>query len=164
MLENDKIAAYWDKGFLVLRTVLDEKEIRALRAECERLAVQTGRFDTFVEPRKNLDGTIVRERLEALSDYSPVFKKLARDKRLLSIIRQIFRAKAFLFKDKIHLRPPGTIGFRLHQDYTAYAFAGIPPSDLVTIMIAIDPVTKASGPLEVFPDYHHEVLPEPDND
>ena len=163
-LDNDQYAAYWEKGFLVMRGLLDERDIRSLRDECERLALLTDKFDALVEPRKKLDGSVVHERLEAVSDFSPVFRKLARDVRLLAPVRQLFQAGARLFKDKINFRPPGTTGFRLHQDHTAYAFMGIPPADIMTIMIAIDPVTKASGALEVFPGYHHELLPEPAND
>lgn len=163
-LNNDQYAAYWQKGFLAMRGVLDEQDIRALRDECERLALLTDRFDTLVEPRKSLDGSVVRERMEALSDHSPVFHELAHDERLLALVRQLFQAGACLFKDKINFRPPGTTGFRLHQDYTGFAFMGVPAADIVTIMIAIDPVTKASGALEVFPEYHHEILPQPAND
>jgi ectoine hydroxylase-related dioxygenase (phytanoyl-CoA dioxygenase family) len=164
VLNNDQYVTYWEKGFLVIRSVLDEQDIRALHDECERLALLTDEFDALVEPRKSLDGSMVRERMEALSDLSPVFHELACDERLLAPVRQLFQAGACLFKDKVHFRPPGTTGFRLHQDHTAYAFAGVPPADIITIMIAIDPVTKASGALEVFPGYHHELLPEPAND
>jgi ectoine hydroxylase-related dioxygenase (phytanoyl-CoA dioxygenase family) len=81
-----------------------------------------------------------------------------------TLVRRLFDADACLFKDKINFRPPGTTGFRLHQDYTAFDFVGVPAADIVTIMIAIDPVTRASGALEVFPGYHNAILPEPAND
>lgn len=164
MLNNDQYYTYWEKGYLALRGVLDDQDIRTLREECERLALLTDELDTFVEPRKSLDGSSVRERMEALSDLSSEFHKLARDERLLAVVRQLFRAGAYLLKDKINFRPPGTTGFRLHQDYTAFAFVGVPAADIVSIMIAIDPVTEASGALEVFPGYHHTILPEPAND
>lgn len=164
MLSQDQYAAYWQKGFLVKRDVLDERDMRALRDECERLALLTDKFDTLVEPRKSLDGSEVRERLEAVSDLSPAFREFARDERLLRPVRQLFQADARLFKDKINFRPPGTTGFRLHQDYTGFAFMGVPAADLVTVMIAIDPVTAVSGALEVFPGYLDGVLPEPPGD
>lgn len=163
-LNHDQFALYWRKGFLAMPGVLDERDMGALRDECERLALRTDKFDTLVEPRKSLDGSVVRERLEALSDLSPVFRDLARDERLLGPVRQLFQADARLFKDKINFRPPGTTGFRLHQDYTGFAFLGVPAADLVTIMIAIDPVTVASGALEVFPGHLDDLLPEPPGD
>jgi len=164
VLNTDQINAYREKGFLVMRSVLDEQDILALRDECERLALMTDKFDHLVEPRKSLDGDVVRERMEALSDLSTAFQDLAHDERLLAPVRQLLQSDICLFKDKINFRPPGTTGFRLHQDYTAFAFVGVDAADLITLMIAIDPVTVASGALEVFPGYQHELLPEPAND
>ena len=161
VLSPDQRDTYWRKGFIALRRVLNEQDIDILRKECERLSLLTVNFDQLVEPRESLDGRQVRERLERLSDYSSVFRELACDERLLAPVRELFGADALLFKDKLILRPPGTTGYLLHQDYRRYAFTGVPANDLLSVMLAVDPATRLSGALELFQGYHHMLLPEP---
>ena len=43
-----------------------------------------------------------------------------------------------LFKDKLILRPPGTEGYGLHQDYAYYGWTGVPADQILAVQIAID--------------------------
>jgi hypothetical protein len=61
------------------------------------------------------------------------------------------------FKDKINYKQPGGAGFLPHQDRTAYP--GAP--DLVSLLVAIDACTEASGSLWIVPEIDH-VLPTDD--
>lgn len=163
-LSPEQRETYWRKGYIAVRSVLGGQNIDHLRQECERLSSLPDSFDPFVPPRKTLDGREVRERLDAVTERSPAFRALAHDDRLVGLVRQLLGGDALLFKGSVNLRPPGTRGFLLHQDYATYGFTGVTADDLITAMVPLDPVTKASGPVECFSGYHHDLLPEAAND
>ena len=164
VLTDAMFEQYRNTGYVILRGVLDAEDIQRLRDECDLIESRGGCFDTLLKPRRNFDGAEIRERVEALADLSGVFRNLSRDERLRAPLRQLCGGEPALFKDKANFRPPGTSGFQLHQDYTGFAFTGVPATDMLTVMIAIDPVTTASGALEVFPGFQDQILPDMPDD
>jgi len=84
-------------------------------------------------------------------DLSPVCEQLSRDPRLLEVISQVYGEPAHLFKDKLIYKPPGALGYNLHQDFISWPDF---PTSFVTAIVAIDPADADSGATEVFPGYH----------
>ena len=53
-------------------------------------------------------------------DLSAVCERTARDPRLLDIVGTLYGEPACLFKDKLIFKAPGTLGYKLHQDYISW--------------------------------------------
>jgi 2-aminoethylphosphonate dioxygenase len=62
----------------------------------------------------------------------------------------LFREEAVLFKEKLNYKPAGGAGFLPHLDHPSLAFYA-PPSfnSFITVMVAIDDMTKENGCLRV---------------
>ncbi|OOZ16983.1 hypothetical protein BOW28_08290 [Solemya velum gill symbiont] len=156
--------SYLNDDYLVIRQALDQTCVDILAGECDRLSADEENFDQLIAARKNLDGRLVRDRLDPLSRISEVFKELSNNNAITSIVSNLFDGDCHLFKDKLIYKPPGTTGYLLHQDYTRYSFTGIPASDILSVMIPTDPATEQSGAITIFSGYTDKILPAPPGD
>ena len=90
MLDRDKIKADYKKnGFVAVNSQFSTSEIYAWRDEADRLwsLPEIKDPETFrVDWRMTVDGNRVPERLDPVTDISPLFAELAQDQRLLSIV------------------------------------------------------------------------------
>ena len=68
-------------------------------------------------------------------DLSEACERTARDPRLLEIVGALYGEPACLFKDKLIFKPPGTLGYKLHQDYISWKSF---PTTFLTVIVAID--------------------------
>jgi ectoine hydroxylase-related dioxygenase (phytanoyl-CoA dioxygenase family) len=96
------------------------------------------------------------EVFDPVNDISPVCTQITSDQRLLAMVESIMGEPSCLFKAKLIFKPPGALGYNLHQDVPRY-WAGFPRSFL-TVLIPIDRSTEENGCTEVFSGYHHEFL------
>jgi len=146
---------YHADGYLILRQVFSRAETDEMDAEATRVfqrqdlidqdnircrwqnCAKTGecRFDCF----------------DPIIDISPIFARVARDERILSMMASLYGEQAFLFKDKLIFKPPGATGYALHQDYISWKTF---PASFATVIVAIDPAGSRNGATEVFPGYH----------
>jgi 2-aminoethylphosphonate dioxygenase len=146
---------YVDEGFVVVSGLFSADEMAEAAAEAdglfERLDLidsnnlrcrwqnhyETGecRFDTF----------------DPVIDLSPLMHRIARDRRILDLVGDLYGEEACLFKDKLIFKPPGATGYGLHQDYIAWDSF---PKSFVTVLVPIDPADKDNGCTEVFPGRH----------
>jgi ectoine hydroxylase-related dioxygenase (phytanoyl-CoA dioxygenase family) len=148
-------AAYDRDGFAVLRGVFSPAEMAVAAMEAERLY---GRDD--LKHTNNIrcrwkdhagTGECLFECFDPVADISPICAQLARDPRLVGPLSDLYGEPARLFKDKLIFKPPGAIGYDLHQDYISWP--GFPRT-FVTAAVAVDPCGKDNGATEVFPGYH----------
>jgi hypothetical protein len=163
-LSEDQMRQWRVDGFLVLRNFFRPGEMQTLLAETERLLTERRdlidpcnlrcRFMAHVET-----GEKVFEVFDPVNDVSPVCEKFTSDARLLGIVESILGEPACLFKEKLILKPPGVLGYNLHQDIPRY-WEGFPRTFL-TVVIPIDPATAENGCTEVFSGYHHDFLSPP---
>jgi len=163
-LSRAQIDAYHTRGYLFLRGVFAAAEVFAWQAECDRLWAQSELLRARhpgAKLRRSVAGEVVLDRLDPVIDLSPVFRDLAGEERLLGPVRLLLQQDACLFKDKLITKPPGTEGYRMHQDYPYWEVAGVPPDDLLTVQIAIDGADRHNGAVEVFPGLHRGRLPAP---
>lgn len=158
---NDLAAEYWKNGFVILRKVFDPGEMQELLAETDRLL--TERTD-LISPNNlrcrymahHESGEQLFEVFDPVNDISPVCRKFCFDQRLLGALEQIYGEPACLFKEKLIFKPPGALGYQLHQDIPLY-WKGFPRTFL-TVLIPIDASSIENGCTEVFADYHHDFL------
>ena len=163
-LTTAEIDEYRQHGFVIRRGVFAAREMAELTAETNRLLTECRdlidpcnlrcRFMPHVET-----GETLFEVFDPVNDISPVCARFTRDQRLLGMVESIMEEPACLFKEKLIFKPPGAMGYNLHQDIPRY-WAGFPRTFL-TVLIPIDPAHEANGCTEVFSGYHHDFMSPP---
>ncbi|HEY2250819.1 MAG TPA: phytanoyl-CoA dioxygenase family protein [Planctomycetaceae bacterium] len=152
---------YRQAGFIIRRHAFSADEMAELADECDRLL--TERTD-LIDPlnlrcrfMKHVEtGEPVFEVFDPVNDISAVCEKFTTDARILALVDSICGEPASLFKEKLIFKPPGALGYNLHQDIPR-TWAGFPRTFL-TVLIAIDRATEENGCTEVFSGYHHQFL------
>jgi hypothetical protein len=155
MLDDEQLRRYAEDGYLILRQVFSPDEIAALEHEASALAWRTDLIDKDNIRCRWKDhvgtGECTFECFDPVIDLAPVSARLAYDERILGPLSSIYGSPARLFKDKLIFKPPGTLGYNLHQDFIAWANF---PETFITVLIAIDPASDDNGATEVFPGFH----------
>ncbi len=148
---------YQADGFLVLRGLLGESEIAELRAEAERLLQRTDLIDSDnIRCRWQNHAETGECRFDCFDpviDLSAVCESVARDPRILDAVSALYGEPACLFKDKLIFKPPGALGYGMHQDYISWDSF---PTSFVTVIVAIDAADADNGATEVFPGCHQQ--------
>ncbi|WP_179228614.1 phytanoyl-CoA dioxygenase family protein [Leptolyngbya ohadii] len=155
---------YWETGYLTLPNFFSQEEIDRLSAECDRLSTQESLFTQHIPEaatRTNLAGEIVRDRLDPVIHLSDRIRQMVYDTRLLQVLRDLFDDEPILFKDKLILKPPGTKGYDLHQDYAYWEQLGVPADALLSVQVAIDAADADNGAIVLYPGLHQHRLPAP---
>ncbi|MDB5392303.1 MAG: phytanoyl-CoA dioxygenase family protein [Planctomycetaceae bacterium] len=156
-----QLSDYETHGFLVLRKVFDAVEIRTLLSESDRLLTECS---DLISPN-NLrcrymnhyqTGEPLFEVFDPVNDISPVCQCFCWDPRIVSVVESLYGEPACLFKEKLIFKPPGALGYKLHQDIP-FAWNGFPRTFL-TVLIPIDPSSEENGCTEVFSGYHDDFL------
>ena len=152
---------YQKEGFLILRNVFDPDDMQSLQDETNRLLVECrdlispGNLRCRYMPHHET-GEPLFEVFDPVNDLSPVCERFCFDPRLLSIVESLYGETACLFKEKLIFKPPGALGYNLHQDIPL-SWKGFPRSFL-TVLIPIDPSCEENGCTEVFSGYHQDFL------
>lgn len=166
-LDDAELNRFHELGFIVRRQVFSPSEIAALADEasrlltdCEDLIDQKNlrcRFMAHVET-----GERIFEVFDPVNDISPLCARFTEDRRVRAMVESIYGGPACLFKEKLIFKPPGALGYQLHQDIPR-SWAGFPRSFL-TVYIPIDAPSEENGCTELFSGYHHEfIFPEKDD-
>jgi 2-aminoethylphosphonate dioxygenase len=160
-LTPEQLREYETRGFLILRGVFPADEMRQLLAESERLL--TERRD-LISPNNlrcrymahHQTGEPLFEVFDPVNDISPVCEQFTTDPRIVSAVESIYGELACLFKEKLIFKPPGALGYKLHQDIPL-SWKGF-PTTFLTVLIPIDPSSEVNGCTEVFSGYHADFL------
>ncbi len=146
---------YRDQGFVVVPGLFGADEVASWRAECDRLE-GSGVFHPDNLRTHVLNSERPPDRLDPVIDLSPVLADLAGG--LASLASELLGEEAALFKDKLIFKPAGSRGYLAHQDYAYWHWLPVPPSALVTVLVAIDEATVDNGAVELFGGLHHRLL------
>jgi ectoine hydroxylase-related dioxygenase (phytanoyl-CoA dioxygenase family) len=157
------IDAYRKDGYVVARGVLDPDDVRMAIEECDRLwkSVSVDRANRRVHWRGLVGGGEIADRIDPILDISPRLAGLSRDPRLAGPAGQLLDGTAVPFRSKVITKRPGTLGYKLHQDYPYWAHLGLPPECFVNALVALDRFDAASGSPEFFPGMHGGRVPAP---
>jgi len=154
MLSKAQIGQFSRDGYLVVRSLYDSGEMRAISAWAEELAAAPetpGAMMMYFEAGRE-PGSRLLSRVENFVPYHAGFAELITRRRMLQAVEDLFGEPCVLFKDKINFKLPGAAGFEAHQDvqagWNAYADSHI------TAMVAIDATNAANGSLEMIPGLH----------
>jgi hypothetical protein len=142
---------------LVLRGVFAKHEVAAVAVEACGLLERSDLIDPSnlrcrFKPHDG-GGPYLFETFDPVVDIAPRCAALAADARIGGVLHAIYGAPARLFKDKLIFKPPGAVGYGLHQDYIAWPH--FPPS-FISVLVPIDPTDRTNGCTEVFPGYHKQ--------
>ena len=153
---------YREHGFAHLPAVIDAEEVDELSRECTRLSELPGVLDPDnLRTRVTAAGTRTVERtvdrIDPVTDLSPVMARLAEDARITTPVAAAVGAPVVLFRDKLILKPPGADGYAMHQD-AAYWGERPPAPGSVAAMLAIDASGPENGALELVPGEHRRLL------
>jgi|HubBroStandDraft_6_1064221.scaffolds.fasta_scaffold64798_2 ectoine hydroxylase-related dioxygenase (phytanoyl-CoA dioxygenase family) len=157
VLSAEARRGYDEDGFIVVRGVFTAEETARLASEADRLLDRTDLID-----KENLrcrfqanctGGDCVFETFDPVIDLSAAIRDVALDSRILQLLAEIYTEEACLLKDKLIYKPPGAMGYALHQDYIAWpAF----PRSFLTVLVPIDATNAENGCTEVFAGRHRQ--------
>jgi 2-aminoethylphosphonate dioxygenase len=154
---SDPRPSYKESGFLIVRGVFRHDEMSRLSRHADRLLARKDLID-----KQNLrcrfqghcaGGDCVFETFDPVIDLDPAFREIALDSRILDLLAALYGEEACLFKDKLIFKPPGAMGYGLHQDYIAWPSF---PRSFLTVLVPIDGTNEANGCTEVFAARHRE--------
>jgi len=141
-------------GFLALDAVLGDAEIRALRAEAERLRetlAGSGAREVITEP----EGGAVRS-VFAVHRSSSVVARLASDGRLVGAATQVLGSPVYVHQSRINFKPAFRgREFYWHSDFeTWHVEDGMPRMRALSISLNLLENNTHNGPLMLVPDSH----------
>lgn len=164
MSRSDRTNQYAEEGFVVIPRVFSAAGVSELGAEASRLLQRSDLIDSNnirCRWQNHCDTDECRfDCFDPVIDLSPVCERAARNPRLLDLIGELYGERARLFKDKLIFKPPGALGYALHQDYIAWKSF---PRSFLTVIVAIDPCGAENGATEVFPGYHQNGCMSPED-
>jgi len=147
--------AFRELGYCVVRGLFSREEIAAVSAEANRVFGRKDLIDFNNLRCRWLNHYETQECrfdcFDPITDLSDAIDRMARDPRLLDLLSTLYGEEACLFKDKLIYKPPGAMGYGLHQDYISWESF---PKSFLTVLIPIDPATDENGATEVFPGTH----------
>ena len=138
------------QGFTALPRIFSRETIARALEDVERILASdiVGSWNARFHYWKGAER--IPERIEPIVDLSDSIAGMCRDRNLTAVLTEILGDPPILLKDRVILRPPGTDGYHVHQDYVFYPFCN--PNRMVSVAIALDPTTPENGALRFYPD------------
>ena len=153
---------FTENGFLVVEQVFTDEELADVRRRTDELiadptaatpGVSVGREGDTVSDKTTPNAQNKSVRGAAfLVRFDPVFQELARNQKLLKLVRGLIGPDIKVFRDQMLLKPPGGQAKPLHQDQSYFRI--LPESALVTAWIALDEATLENGCMRYIPGSH----------
>lgn len=154
-ITSERAATYHAEGYLHLPGLIPASEIAAIGRAVDELPARYAHLLDAKNCRFQFANGKVWK-FDPVVDLCPEIAALARDPRIMEVLREVYDGRdGVLFKDKLILKPAGTRGNGLHQDYTYWQ--GFPKS-LLTVTISIDAGTRENGCTEIYPGMHTKGL------
>ena len=157
-IAREFIEEYAENGYLILEGVFSDEEIGCFQREMQRLRTDAGtaqRPESITEP-----GSGAVRSLFGVHYLSPVFEKLARDRRLAALAQYILGDRVYIHQSRLNYKP----GFRgrefyWHSDFeTWHVEDGMPRMRALSISIPLTGNNPFNGPLMLIPGSHTEYV------
>ncbi|HEX7052753.1 MAG TPA: ectoine hydroxylase [Burkholderiales bacterium] len=153
-LSQHQLKRYEKDGFILLKGFFSEAEAALFLAEANRLCADPAiraRDEAVREP----DGDTVRSvfRVHRLSE---LYRRLAADRRLVDIARQILGSEVYIHQSRVNLKT-GFFGrdFYWHSDFeTWHVEDGMPRMRAVSCTLLLSENNEFNGPLMLMPGSH----------
>ena len=148
-LSSEQLKEYNDSGFVIVREMFSNEEIRLLSAR----ARSDPELKTHWE-RKDASGKSIRLKLW---NHPPeiIYGAFARCQRLVGSIEQILGGEVYHYHTKMIIKEPRISGaWEWHQDYGYWYNNAVLYPLLASCMIAVDEATQENGCLSVLKGSH----------
>ena len=149
-LSAAQIAGFDHSGWTLAEGLFSAEEVAAISGWTDELQARpevAGGHWVYRQPSLLDPSRKVIQRIENFVPFHAGYAELAKSSRLSAAMTQLLGEPAFLFKEKINFKEPGSEGFKLHQDQQA-GWGRYAPL-FVTAMVCIDPSTIENGCLEL---------------
>ncbi|MEV6791614.1 phytanoyl-CoA dioxygenase family protein [Streptomyces sp. NPDC051320] len=146
-LNQVQVDHYRSNGFLLLESLLDQREVAALRSAFERDSRVPGPQVVTEEGGKEVRAVYSSHQRQ------PEYAGLIRDPRVLHPVQQLLSDDVYIYQFKINAKPAfGGDKWAWHQDYLAWRLAdGLPAPRQVNVGVFLDDVTEFNGPVIFLP-------------
>ena len=137
----------------------DAAQICALSDAIDTMAARSpvvGREMPYFEDSRLEPGKRVLSRIEKFADHDEKLGALAREKKMIGRLRELFGDEPVLFKEKVNFKLPGGAGFEPHQDIQPGWDAYCP--FFISVLVTIDDSTVQNGCLELAAGHHKRGL------
>jgi len=157
-LTKEQVEFFEKNGYLIFENMFSSDEISTLFDELTSLS--------YDETKKEMPQFILEETkrdvrsIFEIHKISELYGGLCRDKRILKIIQQLLRGKAYIHQSRVNLKP-GFDGkeFYWHSDFeTWHSEDGMPKMRAVSCSISLTKNYEFNGPLMVIPGSHKEFV------
>lgn len=156
-LDAAELVSFTASGFVIKRDLFGAAEVAEIAAEADHLAkvAVRGRDDVICEP----DSDIVRSLFRVHRD-SQVMRRLATDRRMVGIARQILGDDVYIHQSRINFKPAFEgKSFPWHADFETWHIEdGMPRMRALSASLLLTPNTAHNGPLMVIPGSHHRYV------
>jgi ectoine hydroxylase len=153
--------AYAQDGYVIVRALFDAEEIGILRSAVE----QDPQIASSLYDRRDAEGRATRMATWNHPGDS-VYGLAARCERVVDTLQWMLGGEAYHYHSKLTAKEPLEGGaWEWHQDYGYWYHNGCLFPDMASVMVALDPATRANGCLQVIRASHlagrvdHGVLP-----
>ncbi|XP_060608678.1 L-proline trans-4-hydroxylase-like [Ruditapes philippinarum] len=136
--------AFLKQGYIIVRKLFRSEEIQQMIRNYEE-GKAYHQYEFFV---KDCDD---KSTIQTTWNYpgNDVFGMAAKTQKMVETCSQLLGGEVYHYHSKIVIKPPKTGGQRCwHQDYGSW-YNFVPFPELITAFIAIDPVNKENGCLQV---------------
>ncbi|MEZ4368006.1 MAG: ectoine hydroxylase [Kofleriaceae bacterium] len=156
-LDEDEVDRYERQGFLVQRSLLSPEEVGALLAEAHELAAAAdpGADDVITEP----GGDAIRS-LFRVHVISATMRRLAADRRLAGVARQLLGEDVYIHQSRINFKPAFEgKAFPWHSDFeTWHVEDGMPRMRALSASLLLSDNSEHNGPLMIVPGSHRRYV------
>lgn len=156
MITQNDIDFYKNQGYLVVKDVLSQTELAALRSELEQLVKDSAKVtenDNIydLEPSHTSQQPRVR-RIKEPQNVMPSVAALMRKPELVAILTQLIGPGIRFQTAKLNMKSAGFgAAVEWHQDWAFYPHTN---DDLLAVGVMLDDVEDINGPMQVIPGSH----------
>lgn len=150
------IKDYRRDGVITVKQLIPADRMEAVRENLQRYYSQIAPVVPAADVTFEADGKTVRN-LWRMDRHDPFFADLAADADLLALIGTLVNGKPVLMGVETFNKPAKIgSGVPAHQDNAYFCRT---PADVLTVWIAVDPVTEANGPVSYIRGSQNQMLP-----
>ncbi len=156
MISDEQTAFYRENGYLIVDDAIDPADLAEMqqvtRDFIERSRAVTESDDIFDLDRGHSADNPRLTRIKLPHLRHPVFDRVMRSDRLMSILRPLLGDDIRLHTSKLNTKAPGGgAAVEWHQDWAFYPHTN---DDMLAVGIMLDDVAEENGPLMVIPGSH----------
>ncbi|WP_219471438.1 phytanoyl-CoA dioxygenase family protein [Nonomuraea rhizosphaerae] len=150
-----RLTDFHDRGFVLIPGLLAAEEVTELREEFMALHAR-GPIPGHFAPKPQDPGLpydILRDYPRVMHPHqvNDVALRYLLDARIAAVLRELLGEEPIAAQSMFYFKPPGARGQALHQDNF---YLKVEPGTCVAAWVALDPVDRANGGLEVVPGTH----------